>query len=256
MSHPYFDAPRPHVLAHRGGSGYGSENSLDAFRTALSLGATHIETDVRMTRDGVLVLFHDSYLTDGKKTRRISRLNFAELNSIARRMNVLRSGSSFTTLNEALLALPSARFNIDVKAWNAASPCGELVSSMGAEMRVLLTSFSARRRRRALRSAPFSATSASAWQATVSILSARCGLHRLAVRLLRSVDAVQLPTRVLGQPTFTSRFVRVCIAAGAATHAWTINDPLEMKQLIALGVDGVVTDEVSLAVASFRDDVA
>jgi glycerophosphoryl diester phosphodiesterase len=50
------------VIAHRGGAGLAPENTLPAFRRSLALGFTHVELDVRRSRDGVLMLFHDSSL--------------------------------------------------------------------------------------------------------------------------------------------------------------------------------------------------
>jgi glycerophosphoryl diester phosphodiesterase len=50
------------IIAHRGASGYAPENTMAAFRRAVELGATEVETDVAFTRDGRLLLFHDSTL--------------------------------------------------------------------------------------------------------------------------------------------------------------------------------------------------
>jgi glycerophosphoryl diester phosphodiesterase len=65
--------------------------------------------------------------------------------------------------------------------------------------------------------------------------------------LLAKVDAVQLPTTMLGLPVFTKRFVGMCHQAGVAVHAWTINNPHEMQLLLDAGVDGIVTDRCDLA---------
>ena len=57
--HPYFDLPRPVVLGHRGAAGTVPENTLESFAAALAAGATVLESDVHVTRDGVPVLLHD-----------------------------------------------------------------------------------------------------------------------------------------------------------------------------------------------------
>ena len=63
---PYFDGARPIAMAHRGGADYGPnaglENSLTAFRNAVSLGYRYLETDVHATADGTVVAFHDPRL--------------------------------------------------------------------------------------------------------------------------------------------------------------------------------------------------
>ena len=58
----YFDGPTPRVIAHRGLTIAAPENTLRAFRAALDAGATHLETDVHATVDGVAVLLHDADL--------------------------------------------------------------------------------------------------------------------------------------------------------------------------------------------------
>jgi glycerophosphoryl diester phosphodiesterase len=83
------DPGRPHVVdrtvivsAHRGGAAYAPENTLDAFANAVGLGVDQIETDARLTADGVLVLVHDDTLdrtTDCSGT--VSRTNIAQLAS-------------------------------------------------------------------------------------------------------------------------------------------------------------------------------
>src|SRR6266566_9695510 len=60
--HPFFAAPRPLVFAHRGGSALAPENTIQAFDNGLRLGADGLELDVRLSRDGVVVVHHDRTL--------------------------------------------------------------------------------------------------------------------------------------------------------------------------------------------------
>ena len=57
------------IIAHRGASAYAQENTLQAFKLAFKFGATWLETDIQRTKDGVLVLYHDYLLKNGKKIK-------------------------------------------------------------------------------------------------------------------------------------------------------------------------------------------
>ena len=73
----YGDSATPLAIAHRGGAGLGPENTLATFGIASALGFQYLETDVRLTRDGHVVCFHDSTLdraTDGRGRVRHHRL--------------------------------------------------------------------------------------------------------------------------------------------------------------------------------------
>ena len=77
--------------------------------------------------------------------------------------------------------------------------------------------------------------------------AARVGALGPLRRILRDVDAVQLPQTIGGLRTATARSVESFHAAGVEIHIWTVNDPIEMTELLDLGVDGIVTDRADLA---------
>ncbi|MFD3444653.1 glycerophosphodiester phosphodiesterase family protein [Microbacteriaceae bacterium 4G12] len=239
----------PRVIAHRGFAVDAPENTLLAFENALALGVTHLETDVRATRDGTPVLWHDRTVErlGGSSSARIADLDLAQLRAID-----LGAGQCVATLREALEAFPDARFNIDVKSLDAADGSTAVIAALGAEHRVLLTSFSERRRARAVRALPGVATSASAPRLAVAVLACRLGLTPIARLALRRIDAVQMPDRVLRVRTTTPRMVRRLHRAVREVHVWTINDPLAMRALVAAGVDGVVTDRCDEARAALH----
>lgn len=231
------------MLAHRGLAIDAPENTLLAFAKALAAGATHLETDVHASADGVAILSHDPDLfrLTGRHVR-IEQLTSAELTRID-----LGESQTFTTLSAALDTFPDARFNIDVKAAAAAVPTVEAVREAGAEHRVLIGSFSNARRLAVVRSLPGVVTSVSSRGAVVATWAAAIGLPWLTRRVLRGVQAVQLPVRVLGAPTTSDRAIAAYHSAGAEVHIWTINDPSEMSRLLDAGVDGLVTDRADLA---------
>lgn len=244
----YFAPPRPRVLAHRGLAVEAPENTLLAFAHALALGVDHLETDVHASRDGIAMIAHDPDLDRvAGIPGRIDERTAAELASIA-----LGGDQGFATLAEALDAFPEARFNIDLKSADAVAPTVDAVRQLRAEHRVLLTSFSERRRAAALRLLPEVATSASAPRFAAALVAARIGAVPLVRAALSGVHAVQIPERALGGETTTPRLLRAFHAAGVEVHVWTINEPATMRALLARGVDGIVTDRADLAVEVVR----
>jgi glycerophosphoryl diester phosphodiesterase len=85
-------------------------------------------------------------------------------------------------------------------------------------------------------------------------VAARLGLAPLVRAALRGIDAVQLPHRLKGVPIITPRLVSAVHATGTEVHAWTINDVPTMTRLLAIGVDGIVTDRADLALELVRQD--
>ena len=146
---PYFDAPTPVGLAHRGGAGYGPnvglENTLAAFRRAVSMGYRYLETDVHATRDGQVVAFHDTVLdrvSDGRGA--IAALPY-EAVSEAR----IGGAEPIPLLSHLFEEFPDTRINIDIKADDALVPTVREVLRHNATDRVCIGSFCERRLRAA-----------------------------------------------------------------------------------------------------------
>ncbi|MFF0910081.1 glycerophosphodiester phosphodiesterase family protein [Microbacterium enclense] len=253
--HPFLPAEdRPRVLAHRGlvtpdaaASGI-VENTFAALAEAQAAGVTYVESDCHLTADGVVVLFHDDDLARVTgDPRAIADVRVRELEEI------MSDRGGLVTLPQALDAFPDVRFNLDVKAEAAAVPVGRAVAPHAD--RVLVTSFSDRRRRTALAAARAAgaeiAPATSAGSATVARLLAALAVRAspLVRRLLRDVDALQLPERQGPLRVVTKGLVNAAHDAGVEVHVWTVNDPVDMSRLLDLGVDGLVTDRADLALA-------
>ncbi len=219
------------------------ENTLASFQAALSLGVTHIETDVHASVDGTSIISHDSVLDRvAGREGNVESFTASELARID-----LGSGHGFPRLDEALDAFPDAFFNIDVKSAAAVEPTARAIASTGAIDRVLVTSFSEQRRASTVRLLPGVATSASGSLFARALFAAKLGLTPLVRRVLANVDAVQVPERAAGLAITTPRMIELLHAAGVEVHIWTINEPDSMRRLLALGVDGIVTDRADLA---------
>lgn len=254
MTHPYFEKARhPRVLAHRGlitAAGEDSgvwENSAAAFAAAHAAGAEYIETDCQVTADGDVVLFHDSTLQRlVGDPRSVSDVRTRELAAI------FADHGGLLTVAEALASFPTARFNIDVKTLDAAEPLGPIL--VDHAQRVLVTSFSDANRRATiaatLRAGAAVRPATSGGSRTIAALRALSSLRLSPARVLRDVDALQIPERHGVVKVLTPALIRAAHTHGVEVHVWTVNDPDDMRRLIASGVDGVVSDRADLALAA------
>ncbi|KZE32608.1 glycerophosphodiester phosphodiesterase family protein [Microbacterium sp. T32] len=252
--HPYLSPEPPRVLAHRGlvtpaDAALGvAENSFAAVAAAHAAGVAYVESDCHLTADGVVILFHDDDLSRVTgDPRRIADVRLPELEEL------MAERGGLLTLAQALEAFPDTRFNLDVKAEAAAEPAGRLVAPHAT--RVLVTSFSDERRRAALAAARAAGAAVSPATSPGSRTVARLvaahavGLRGIVRRLLAGLDAVQIPERQGPVRVVTPGLVRAAHAAGVEVHVWTVNDPADMRRLLDLGVDGIVTDRADLALA-------
>ncbi|TQJ58873.1 glycerophosphoryl diester phosphodiesterase [Arthrobacter sp. SLBN-83] len=253
MTLPFFEHPDdagrqlPIAMAHRGFSAEGLENSMAAFRAGVELGFRYLETDVHATSDGVLLLFHDETLdrvTDGNG--RVAELPAAEV-AKAR----INGREPIPTFDELVAELPGARLNLDVKDWSSVRSTAAAIERHQVHHRVLVTSFSDRRRRAVLKllSQPVASSAGVASNALFTLLGPvlpRPVFRQLMRRVLRDVHALQVPVRYGRIPVVTAGFIRRAHELGLVVHVWTINEEDEMHRLLHLGVDGIVTDRADL----------
>ena len=244
---------RPRIFAHRGLTFQGDksvadENTLQSFELALAAGADYLESDIQVTRDKVPVLFHDGDLTRlvGKKTK-VSDLTLAQIKQIE-----LPHLGKIPTLEQALIAFPEAKFNLDLKTPEAETVGIQTILKLKAENRVLVSSFSEASRKRALAISPTPlATSAGSSKVLLSYLLARAGMEKSLAKQLVGIDALQIPIRLYGIDFTHPKFLEHILPLGVEVHFWTINDPETMLELFALGAHGIVTDRADLAVKTF-----
>ncbi|UPL15597.1 glycerophosphodiester phosphodiesterase family protein [Microbacterium galbinum] len=251
MTHPYFAKARhPRVLAHRGlvtAAGEDSgvwENTAAAFAAAHAAGVEYVETDCQVTADGDVVLFHDATLErltgDRRAVREVRTRDLVRL---------FADHGGLLTVAEALDLFPTVRFNIDVKTAAAAEPLGPILADH--THRTLVTSFSDAHRRATvaavLRAGAALRPATSGGSRTIATVRALSVLRLSPARVLRDIDALQIPERQGPLTVLTAALLRAAHARGVEVHVWTVNDAAEMNRLIALGVDGIVSDRADLA---------
>ncbi|WP_255375474.1 glycerophosphodiester phosphodiesterase [Saccharomonospora sp. CUA-673] len=248
--HPYLEAPLPRALAHRGwhlGDLDGMENSLPAFRRAADEGYRYIETDVHATSDGVVVVHHDAHLdrtTDGVGP-------IAEQPWSAVRRAKVGGRAAVSRLEDVLEELPDTRFNVDVKADSAVEPFVDAVTRVGAFDRVAAAAFSDARLSR-LRTLAGEQLITACGPRSAAVLWANGWVPFLRLGFLNQGAMAQVPRRRGPMTVVDKAFVRSARNAGVEVHVWTIDDRDEMRDLLDLGVDGIVTDRPDVLRALLR----
>jgi glycerophosphoryl diester phosphodiesterase len=218
------------VIAHRGASGSRPENTLEAFRHARALGADWVELDVRRSADGVLVVHHDAHLPDG---RAIVETLAADL------------PDPVPTLAAALEACTGMGVNVEIKndptepdfdgTHDAAVAVAEAVATWLAAgglppERVIVSSFAMETVDRLREVAPDLPTG---WL-TFDLLDPVAVVERTVAHGHAAVHPYD--------PFVDRRLVDRAHAAGLAVYVWTVDDPGRMAELVALGVDGIITN--------------
>ena len=157
------------------------------------------------------------------------------------------TGVTIGTLKELFKSLPDSYFNIDIKVNSAAfvRDILELVREEGMLEKVVIGSFYDNIVDLVNREAGEFTTSASAREAWIIFLLNKIGLGRLHQP---TGVAYQIPVTHKGMDVVTPSFVRTAHSLGQEVHVWTIDDPVEIRRLLEMGVDGIVTNRPDAAV--------
>jgi glycerophosphoryl diester phosphodiesterase len=250
---PYLALPSPWLVAHRGGSLLAPENTLLAFDRALALGADVIETDVRRTRDGAVVVFHDETterITGAPGT--VEGRTLAELRALdaafgftadgGRTFPHRGAGVRIPSLAETFARYPATRFSLDAKSRDPAlaDALAATIREARAEGRVCVGSFHDDQAERLGERLPSACRFLPRRAATWHVLAAHARLP--AALCPAGYDVAALPPRRGPIPVVTARTVEHFHRLGMPVHVWTVDDEAEMRALLALGVDAIITD--------------
>jgi len=241
VRYAFLDGPGPVAMAHRGGAIEHLENTLPAFQACVDMGYRYLETDVRVTADGVLAVFHDPTLeriTD--RTGRIDTLPWSEVSAarIGGREPILR-------LEDLLGAWPDVRFNLDIKAAGVLAPLVPLVRRLKIADRICLGSFSDARIAAARR--VFGPTVCTALGPRgVAALRLSSYSPRAAGLVRIQAGVAQVPLQLGGRALVDERFLAAAHARDLQVHVWTVDTEAETTAMLDLGVDGVMTDRPAM----------
>lgn len=249
---PFLDAEHPVRLAHRGSRELWPENTWHGFDACIAdLGYRYIETDVQVTKDGVVVVFHDDTLertTNGVGAvgdwlwEDLSHLDAAYRFSPDGEGHPLRGrGVRISRLDATFDRYRDVRFNIDLKARGCEWLVAEVIAKAQRQDSVMVGSFSDRRLGRFRRITKGAVATSAGPQAAMAMYAA----SRVGRTVHRSPKAYQLPFRMRGASVDT-KLVEAVHAADAQIHLWTVNEPEDMARFLSMGVDGIVTDRPDL----------
>lgn len=227
------------ICGHRGASGYAPENTLEAFQLAVELGADAVELDVQLTRDGQLFVAHDETIdrvsngTGLIATQTLAALKKYDFN----KLHPQYEGAKAPTLKEVFELLKPTGIMINVELKNSVNPypgmeerCLQLAAQMGMESRVIYSSFN-----------------------HYSLLRVKeidnravCGLLFSSILVRPWKYAQEVGVEALhphfGQTIYLEDFCRKAHDANLAVNVWTVNFERDMKQVIEVGCDMMITN--------------
>ncbi len=257
----WIPAGRPLVFAHRGGSRLAPENTMPAFDRAAAEGVDGLELDVRLSRDGEVVVCHDARLDRTcDREGAIADFTAADLAGVDAGYRFTAADGTATfrgrgigipTLREVLARHPALPTIVEMKDDSPAMAGATVavVREAGALGRVCLGSFWSGVMREARRLAPQAASSGSRSEVLHAIFWARFGL----LPPFRRYQAFQVPEGRENLLVVSPRFVRAARRAGVPVQVWIVDGAGDIRRLLDMGVNAVITDRPDVAVRTVKD---
>ena len=241
----YASSTGPIALAHRGGGGLAPENTLAAFALTTGLGFRYLESDLRLTRDGHLVCFHDATLdrvTDARGP--LAARTLAELRSLR-----VEGREMIPTLDEALEAFPDAYFSVDLKDERAIAPLVRTLKRPGVADRLCIAGAWDGWLREVRAEVPGVATTLGWRSLTTLIACARLGIR--PPRYIATAPFAHVPVQLGRMRIHIERVIEMAHDLDVRVVTWTIDEADLMHHLLDAGADAVITDRPDVLRAVF-----
>ena len=218
--------PKPLVIAHRGDPSRALENSLEAFRLALSIPVDMIEFDIRKSRDNVLYVMHD------KDTGRTANSNIDIEKAVSDDISRLRlkNGEAIPTLNDVLnLVDGQVGLNIEIKSNGAGALTASYLAGSGYRGQVIMSSFQEEE-------------IVGAQQVMPGVPVA--GIFNTFIpEEINEYHAKGYRYISLNHKIVTEELVSLCHKRGIMVYTWTVDGEKEMKRLISWNIDGIFSNK-------------
>lgn len=247
-----FNSPTPHFFAHRGGNAAGikRENTLAAFRSAADLGYKFLETDVIVTKDNQVITYHGSanlftkFIFGLEFRKKVQRLSYSQVSK-----NIKLGGETVPKLKNVLKTFKDQCFSIDVKTDEVVEPLVDIIRALKAEGRVIITSFSKKRSKRAnklLYGEGFNGACLCVYRTKGWIIS-----------LFPSIMLTRLKSQGFGYlhipyKCVTKKLIKEAEKQDIKIYAWTVNGKEKIQELLQLGVSGIISDESELLIKTAK----
>src|SRR5699024_3129805 len=266
---PMFANDRPLVIAHQGGNKLAPSSTMEAFKNAEALGVDIIELDVHLSKDGYLIPIHDPTIdrtTDG--TGKVNEMTIEQLQAVDAgatfenlkgERSFKRKGVKLTTLEEVFQEIPNMRWSIEMKDTNdpsvyeaMAQRLWNLIVQYDLEEQVEIASFDHNILEMIHEISGGKAIIVGGKQEIKKFAILQklylTGLYK------RSMDALQIPVKEGNISLKDKKIIRGARKHGIDVQYWTINDPEEMKELLELGADGIITDRPDLLIQVIEEN--
>ena len=218
-------------VAHRGGKGNWTENTVTAFQNTAATGARAVELDARSTKDGVQVVHHDATFNAGGKQYTLKKLTLAQIRAL---------DPNICTLDEALdvLAGTNLEINLELKDTANAKSCVQAIKKRGLQSRTMYISFLIKQLK-AVRKADG---------------ATRLGLviNETPKNLAKTLKSVKATYVFQKADYLTSANLYDWQDAGLKVGVWTVNDAVAMTNWLAMGVDYITSDYPEQVTALLR----
>lgn len=255
MKTRYFDSPIPRIVAHRGHAAMFPENTMPAFEAAAGH-TNHFELDVWWTADRVLAVHHDeTMLRTCNDPRPIHSISAKDLpNADAGWSFPDKSGAHpwrgrsihIPTLTEVFQRFPQHRYIVEIK--HDIAGIEEAVISLAAESglldRILIASEHDAIIERARAACADVPTNMPAGEIEKFVLWLEAGAKS---EFRTCAKALQIPVAARGYSLVKPELIKAAHLLGLEVHYWTINEPDEMRTLLDMGADALITDDPALA---------